>query len=147
MSNTTCTAFKSMLLKGQVVVLSDTFKLILMQEGFVYVPTTHITYSTVSAVELPTAYGYTVGGVALTGAAITTSLTLGWAKLAWTDAQWSISGGTVNTAGAFIYDDTVATGDGDDYSDVLVAYIDPGGTVTAVSGSLISVNDIYVTLT
>ena len=32
MSNTTCTAFKSMLLKGQVVVLSDTFKLILMQE-------------------------------------------------------------------------------------------------------------------
>jgi len=147
MANAVSSAFKAMLLKGQIVPLSDTFKLILMQEGFVFVESAHTTYALVLASEMPSAYGYTIGGTSLSGAAVTSNLSSGWAKLAWSDVQYTASGGSLVTGGAIVFDDSTSTESGDDYTDVVVAYIDPGGTVTAPSGSPLSIANIYVTLT
>jgi len=69
------------------------------------------------------------------------------AKLAWTNAQFSASGGALITSGAIIYNDSTDTGGGDDYTDAIVMYIDAGGTLTATDGTPLVIHDIYLTIT
>ena len=146
MANVISNTFKGMLLKGQMT-LSDSYKIILMQDGFVFDNTTHFAYANVSASELATAYGYTAGGIALTGITVTVTQDSNLAKLAWTNAQFNASGGALITSGAIIYNDSTDTGGGDDYTDAIVMYIDAGGTLTATDGTPLVVHDIYLTIT
>jgi hypothetical protein len=146
MANVISNTFKGMLLKGQMT-LSDSYKIILMQDGFVFDNATHFAYANVSASELVTAYGYTAGGIALTGITVTVSQGSNLAKLAWTNAQFSASGGALITSGAIIYNDSTDTGGGDDYTDAIAMFIDAGGTLTATDGTPLIVHDIYLTIT
>jgi hypothetical protein len=82
----------------------------------------------------------------LTGATVTVDQSSGAAKLAWTNAQFNASGGSLVTSGAIIYNDSTATGDGDDYTDAIVMYIDAGGTLVATDGTPLIVHDIYLTI-
>ena len=145
MANVISNTFKGMLLKGQMSI-ADSYKIILMQDGFTFNNATDFAYANISANELATAYGYTAGGIALTGATVTVDQSLGVAKLAWTNAQFNASGGSLVTSGAIIYNDSTATGDGDNYTDAIVMYIDAGGTLIATDGTPLIVHDIYLTI-
>lgn len=145
MANVISNTFKGMLLKGQMA-LADSYKIILMQDGFTFNNATDFAYNNVVARELATAYGYTAGGIALTGATVTVDQSTNVAKLAWTNAQFNASGGALVTSGAIIYNDSTATGNGDDYTDAIVMYIDAGGTLVATDGTPLIIHDIYLTI-
>lgn len=145
MSNQIANYAKGMFLEGQIA-SSDTFKVILMVSGFVFDKDTQQDYSDVSASEVASGNGYTTGGATLAGAAVTVSTTLDNAILAWTTPLWTASGGSIVASGAIIYDDSTATGDGDDYTDAIISYIDFGGDITAVNGQILRVNNTNVTL-
>jgi len=145
MANVISDTFKGMLLKGQMN-LADSYKIILMQGGFTFNNATDFAYANISVSELATAYGYTAGGIALTDATVTVDQSTNVAKLAWTNAQFNASGGALVTSGAIIYNDSTATGDGDDYTDAIVMYVDAGGTLVATDGTPLIVHDIYLTI-
>jgi len=144
MANAVSNTFKGMLLKSQIDTARDTFKIILMQAGFVFSQTTHFSYADVSANELGTAYGYTARGATLAGLTVTVDQSSNSAKLQWTNVQFDASGGSLATSGAIIYDDSTDTGSGDDYSDAIVAYIDAGQTLIASDGTPLIVQDVYI---
>jgi len=146
MANQVPNSFKVMLWKGQIVGLTDVFKIILMQDGFTFDKDSHNCYADVSASELVTANGYTAGGATLTGVGIVVNDTLDRAEVTWNNAQWNASGGSLQASGAIIYNDSTATGSGDDYTDAIVAYKDAGGTITAVDGTPIIISSIMETV-
>ncbi len=146
MANEISNTFKAMALKGQIAALSDTFKVILMKSGFVFVNSSHHAYADVSASELPTANGYTAGGVTLTDVFVTVDETNGKARLQWSNAQVNVSGGSLIVDGAIIIDDSTDVGGGDDYSDAIVAYIDPPTVITATDGTPVIVQNLYIDL-
>jgi hypothetical protein len=138
-------AIEIMKWKGQINTGSDTFKLILMQSGFVYDPVTHLSYADVSASELPTANGYTAGGVTLSGTAVAYDVTDDRVELSFSNVTITASGGALVASGAIIFDDTTDTGSSDDYSDVIISYKDAGGDITAIDGTPIVISNIIET--
>jgi len=145
MANAIANYIKGMLLDGQVS-SSDTFKIILMKSGFVFDKDSHQDYSDVSASEIADGSGYTAGGAELTGAAITVSTTLDNATLAWDNPEWTADGGSIVASGAIIYDDSTSTGDGDDYTDAIISYIDFGGDVTVADGQILKVTNVNISI-
>ena len=122
---------------------SDAFKIILMEPGFSFDRANHEIYADVSAFELPTAYGYTAGGQALAGVAITNDAVLAAAIVSWNNASWVIAGGDLQASGAIIYDDTIAAPD----IDPIVGFIDFGGTLTTYNGGTFTIANIAVAYT
>jgi len=127
--------FKKELWSGTVDGSADVFKIILMESGFTYSPVTHGDYADVSANELPTANGYTVGGATLSGVSITQDDTNNKGEIAWNNAAWTATGGSLVASGAIIYDDT----HGDD---VIVGYIDFSGNQTTLDGGTFTIADV-----
>lgn len=127
--------FKYALATKQISFAADTFKMILMATGFTFVKDTHHGYADVSANELPTANGYTVGGVTLTGVAVTEDDTDDRTEVTWSNAQWTASGAGITACGAIIFDDTPTT----PQADPIVQYIDFGGDQTAGAGGTFTV--------
>jgi len=146
MSNQVPNSFKAMLWKGQIAGLTDTFKIILMQDGFVFDQDSHHCYADVIANELPTGNGYTQGDKTLTGVDITTNDIADRVEVTWGNAQWNASGGSLSASGAIIYNDSTDTGGGDDYTDAIVSYKDAGGTITAIDTTPIIVSSIMETI-
>jgi hypothetical protein len=131
--------------KGQIDALNDNFFLILMESGFVFDPVTHLAYADVSASELPSANGYTAGGVALSGVTLTYNATDDRVELGFSNVTISASGGSLVTSGAIIFDDSTDTGGSDDYSDVIVSYKSSEGDIVAVDGTPIVISNIIET--
>ena len=138
-------SIKTMLWKGQIAAGSDTFKLILMDLGFVFDKDNHNAYADVSAYELPTGNGYTAGGVTLTLDAITTDDTEDRCEVTFLNAQWTASGGALAAVGAIIYDDSTSIGSNDDYTDAIVSWLDANGTQTVANGAALTVSNIMLT--
>jgi hypothetical protein len=128
--------FKKELFNSTINGATDTFKIILMQSGFIYNKSTMGTYADVSASELPTALGYTVEGATLAGVAISQDNTLALGKIAWSNPSWVATGGDLTASGAIIYDDTHAT-------NCIVGYIDFDGDVTTLSGGTFTLANVY----
>jgi len=145
MANQIPNSFKTMLWKGQIDAANDSFKMILMDLGFAFNKDTHDAYADVSAYELPTGNGYTNGGVALTLDAITTDDTEDRCEITFLNAQWTASGGSIATVGAIIFDDSTATGDGDDETDAIVCFLDANGTQIVADGAALTVSNILLT--
>ncbi len=146
MSNAVPTSFEMMKWKGQINSASDTFKIILMQPGFTFDPVNHNAYADVSSSELPTANGYSAGGVTLTGYAMVYDSIEDRVELTHSNVIINASGGTLVTSGAIIYDDSTDTASGDDYTDAIVAYKDAGGDITAIDGTPIVISNIMETV-
>ena len=146
MSNAVPMSFEIMKWKGQIAGLTDTFKLILMQTGFVFNPVTHNSYADVSASELATGSGYTAGGVTLSGVDISYDSVEDRLETTWANVTINASGGTLVTSGAIIFDDSTDTGSSDDYSDAIVSYKDAGGDITAVDGTPIIITNVMETV-
>ena len=146
MANQVPNSFKAMLWKGQIDGLNDTFKIILMQDGFTFDQDDHNCYADVIAHELATGNGYTQGTLELTGVSIDIDDVADTVETSWNNATWNATGGSLSASGAIIYNDTTATGDGDDYTDAIVSYKDAGGTITAVDTTPIIVSSIKETI-
>ena len=125
--------------------IADTFKIILMQPGFIFDKDNHHSYADVIASEVPTGNGYTAGGIPLAGVLCTVDNTTDQARTTWNNVQWNATGGSITASGAIIYDDTtdVAT---DDYTDAIISYKDASGTITAADGTPVIFSSIMETL-
>ena len=145
MSNEIANYAKGMLLEGQIS-SSDTFKIILMESGFVFNKGTQQDYSDVSANEVANGVGYTTGGATLSGTTVAVSTARNTATLSWSNAEWTGNEGSIVASGAIVYDDSTLVGDGDDYTDAIISYIDFGGDVTVVDGQILKVTNINVTI-
>jgi len=130
--------FRMLLAAGGPNFSSDVFKIILMQEGFVFDPDTHDLYADVSASEQANGFGYTTGGATLTGVAVTQNDTDNRADITWASASWTAAGGDVGpVCGAIIYDDTLT-------SDPIVGFIDFNGSYTEADGGTASIANIKI---
>ena len=123
--------------KGMVDFSSDSFKIILMESGFVFDPDADGVYADISAEEITSAGGYTVGGYAL-------STTTAWnqdnandrAYIEWTDKVFTASGAAFDTfCAAIIYDD-------DHGSDVIVGCIEFGTDIDVPDAGTFTVTNM-----
>lgn len=88
---------------------------------------TNTTLAGVTKTEVAGSFGYTTGGQALSGVAVTT-VTTNDAKFDANDATWSASGGAITASYAILYNDT-------DANDPPIAFIDFGGSESAGDGT------------
>ena len=136
--------FKYQMGLGAVNCSSDTFKVILMADGFTFNKDTHGTYSDVSASEITNAGGYTVGGYTLT-------VDSAWAQdntgdesgLTFVDKTFTASGAAFDTfCAAIIYDDTHANYDFGTSVDVILGCIDFGQNIDVADGNSFQLQDM-----
>jgi hypothetical protein len=103
----------------------DTFKVMLCTTATF--DATNTTLASITKTEVASGNGYTTGGVALTGVAVTT-VTTNDAKFDANDASWTASGGAITASYAILYNDT-------DANDPPVAFIDFDGSESAGDGT------------
>lgn len=114
--------FKANLMNKEVDLEADTIKVMLLSGSHSFTAT-HNVKTDVNANELANGSGYTTGGAALAGKAVTQAATTKWDA---NDISWTSA--TFTTAHAVIYDDTHATDD-------LICSIDFGGSQSVTSGT------------
>ena len=138
MAGTIANNFRVLIAQGAVDFDAHTFKAIAMKEGFIFNRATHDLYADVSASEQGTGFGYTVGGVTLSGVAVAQNDTDNRADVTWNNITWTASGGDVGPlAGVIIYDDSIA-------NDPIVGYIDFGGAYTVADGGTATIANVRV---
>lgn len=140
MSSQTANNYKELLFLGIIDYSSDVFKIMLMEPGFAFSRSAHEEYADVSAFELPTALGYTVGGATLAGYALVNDPVLAAGIASWNNVAWVIAGGDLQACGAIIYDFTVAAPD----LKPIVGFIDFGSTMTTYNGGTFTIANIAV---
>ena len=120
---------------------SDTVKVILMESGFVYDKDADGTYANVSADEITSAGGYTVGGEALTvDSAWAQDNTNDRAAITWVDKTFTASGAAFDTFCAAILVLTVdAT---TDTTDVVIGCIEFGQDISVADGASFQLQDM-----
>lgn len=126
MANILSVKFKYLLQLGVVNLSTNAFKIILMDPSFTFSEDLDDTYADVIASELPTANGYTIGGQLLSGVTVTESEAENISTVQFNPVSWVVSGGSISTGGAIIYDDTITS----PVVDPIVGYVDFGGTST-----------------
>jgi len=145
MANQVPNSFKTMLWKGQIAAASDTFKIILMDLGYTFNKAADNAYDDVKTWELPTGNGYTAGGATLTLVAVTTDNVQNRCEVTFQNVQWTATGGPLSTVGAIIYNDSTATGSGDDETDAICAFFDANGVQTVAEGAALTISNIMLT--
>ena len=141
MASTPSNKLKFLLASKIIDFANDSFKIILMQSGFVFNKDTHHGYADVSASELATANGYTANTKTLAGVAVTEDDTDDRCEITWSNVQWTASGGSIGpTPGAIIFDDTVAA----PTADPIIGYIDFGGDQTQADGGTATISNVEV---
>lgn len=120
---------------------NDSFKIILMQSGFVFNKDTHHGYADVSGSELATGNGYIANSKTLSGVSVTENDTDDRCEITWSNVTWTASGGSIGpTPGAIIFDDTVSS----PTADPIIGYIDFGGDQTQADGGTATISNIEV---
>lgn len=103
----------------------DTYKVMLCTAATF--DATNTTLAGITKTEVAGANGYTTGGQALAGVAVTT-VTTNDAKFDANDVTWTASGGAITASYAILYNDT-------DANDPPVAFIDFGASESASDGT------------
>lgn len=112
-----------------------TFSLILMQPGFSFNRGTMEDYADISASEVAAANGYSTGGFTLSGISVTKDNTNNRGLITWSNVSFTPTGGNVSFCGAIVLDET---------DDVIVGFIDAGGTIIATEDQPYSITNISV---
>ena len=124
--------------KGEIDLVNDDLKCILMQTSYAWDPVNHKTYSDVSASELPDGNGYTAGGQSLTGKVWQRDDANKRAVLTCDDVIWLASGGSIGPCKSIIvYDNTVT-------DKPIIGYGEVDDAKTAVDGTHFYVRDIVI---
>jgi len=133
MANQVSNHFKFLLATGVIDLSADSFKIILMESGFIFSKDNHAQYADVLASELATGNGYTQGTKVLAGVVVTEDDIDDRCEVVWSNPSWTAGGGPIGPSpGAIIYDDTVP-------NDPIVGYIDFGAEYTQVDGGTFTV--------
>ena len=141
MSTELTNKIKFLLASKAIDFANDSFKIILMNTGFVFNKDTHHAYANISAYELATGYGYTQNTKTLTGVSLNEDDSDDRCEITWDNPSWTASGGDIGpTPGAIIFDDTVTS----PVADPIVGYIDFGGDQTQVDGGIATIGDVEV---
>lgn len=136
MANEAANKIKFALITGAIDFANDAFQIILMQSGFVFNRDTHHGYADVIGSELPTANGYTIGGITLAGVAVLEDDADDRTEVTWNNPTWTAAGGAIGPSpGAIIYDDTPAA----PQADPIVGFIDFGGDQSQAAGGTITI--------
>jgi hypothetical protein len=143
MSTRLSNKFRDLLPRKVIDFANDTFKIILMAEGFVFNPSSHDTYALVIASELTAGYGYLQGNKTLTGVALTRDDTGNVCNITWNNVTWTATAGDIGpVCGAIIYDDTITS----PCVDPVVGFIDFGGSFTEPDGGIATVSNPKVVI-
>ena len=136
MASTASNKLKYALATKQIDFGNDTFKIILMADGFVFNKDTHHGYADVAGSELANGNGYNTGGNVLGGVVVTENDIDDRTDIAWNNTQWTAAGGPIGPSpGAIIYDDMPAA----PQADPIVGYIDFGGNQTQADGGVATI--------
>ena len=140
MANQIANVFKRALLLAEVDIDTDVFKIALMNSAFLFDRDAYEEYADISASELATGFGYTAGGLTLSGVTVTRDDASDRTDVTWDNPAWSASGGDIGpTRGAIIYDDTHA-------NNIIVGYIDFGAPFTQSDGGSAAINTVTLRL-
>ena len=138
--NTLTNRFKYGLMKKEVDLSTDSFKMALMTSAFAFNPDTHEQYANVSASEIAAGNGYTAGGKVLISGELTQNNTTDKGVMTWSNNKWIASGGDFPATGsAIIYDDTHA-------NKIVAGCIDYGTDYTVVNGMTFQFTSIVLNL-
>ena len=138
MANQAANRAKYLLAQGDIDFTTHVFKIILMDDSFVFNRDTHHQYSDVIAHELGAGFGYTAGGYTLLGIAVTENDVDNRTDITWNNPTWAAVGGNIGpSSGAIIYDDT-------DANDSIIGYIDFLADYTQVDGGSVTLINISV---
>lgn len=121
-------AFPAKLAAKEINWLTDDIRVSLVAVGYTPNQDTHDYWDDVSANELPTASGYTVGGIALAGKTVTYDTVLNKQALKANNVSWTFSA-SLSWRWAVIYDNTPALAS----AKPLLGYLDYGAVQT-ISG-------------
>jgi len=138
MANQASNHLKYLLATKAIDFANDSFKIILMDSGFVFDKDAHEEYADVSAQELATGFGYTQNNKVLANVVVTEDDTNDICSIVWDPVTWTASGGPIGPSpGAIIFDDTVA-------NDPIVGFIDFGTEYTQIDGGTATITNIEV---
>ena len=145
--STVSNLWKTQLGAKLVDVANDTFKIILVDDDFVFDPATHGTLADVIASpspELPTEYGYTQQNKALSGGSWAQDDVNDRAARVFDDVTWTAAEGDIGPFGAaIIYDESTGSAS-PVVSPTVVGCIDLGQEVTIPDGSSFQLQDIEI---
>ncbi len=120
---------------GEIDFDAHNFKIILMEDGFSFLPGDYHVYSDISAFELDAGNGYTQDNKVLLSATITRDDTLYKLIVSWPNPSWTATGGSIGpSSGAIIYDDTHG-------EDPIVQWIDFGTSGSVEDGGAFTVTN------
>ncbi|RLC43909.1 MAG: hypothetical protein DRH70_09475 [Candidatus Coatesbacteria bacterium] len=127
------------LMKSEVDFANDVFKIVLMNNAYVFDQDAHAGLSDISASVLADGNGYVTGTLVLVG--VTQDDVNDRGEAEFDDFEWTASGGSIGPAnGAIIYDDTHT-------SDRIIGYIDFGSAQTATDGGTFKIANVKVRTT
>jgi len=122
--------------KASVNLSSDTFKIVLMASGFTFDPDTHGDYADISASEITSAGGYTVGGESITvDDAWAQDNTGNRGRITWADKTLTASGAAFDTFCAVCIIDVTA-------SNLVIGCIELGQDIDIPDGSSFQLQDM-----
>lgn len=122
------------------LVSGDSFKVILMETGFIFDRDSHVNYADISADELTTANGYTVNTKVLANPSLAIDNDNDNASLSFDDVVFTASGGSIGPlSGAIIFDDTLA-------DDPIVKWIEAASDITITDGNQLNITSVALTL-
>lgn len=137
MANLIANKFKYLTNSGVINPLTDSFRAILMEADYQFSEDADHTYADVSASELPTASGYTVGGVTLSGISVSEDDAGNESVITWNSPSWTVTGTSLTASGALLIDWTVSS----PVVKPVVGWIDFNGNITVNQyGAFVLVN-------
>lgn len=148
--STTSNHWKYQLGKKQVDVNADTFKIILMDDTFVFDKDAHATLADVissPSKELATGFGYTQQNKELSGGSWAEDDVNDEGARTFDDSTWTADGGSIGPTGcAIVYDESSGVAS-PFVSPTVVGCIDFGADFTIPDGSSLQIQDIKISLT
>lgn len=145
--STTSNKWKYQLGAKLVDVANDTFKIILVDDAFVFDPATHGTLADVIASpspELDTGFGYTQQNKELSGGTWAQDDVNDKGARVFDDVTWAASGGAIGPMGAAIVYDSSTGSVSPAVSPTVVGCIDFGSEVTVPDGQSLQIQDIEI---
>lgn len=124
----------------------DSFKICLMESGFIFDPDNDESWADILAEELADGHGYAQDTKLLAGVVITKNDITNRAEVTFSNVTWTAVGGDIGpTPGAIIYNDSVVEDVTDEVpDDPIIGYIDFGSEIIQANGGTMTIANIQI---